>query len=83
MSHVGLPCLVMEIQDKIGSRIREIRTAKNLTQDAVAWRSDVDRTFMNYVENGKRNITVKSLEKIVVGGLEMSMKDFFNDEIFA
>jgi transcriptional regulator with XRE-family HTH domain len=72
----------MEIHDKIGSRIREIRNAKNLTQEAVAFRSDVDRTFMNYVENGKRNITIKSLEKIVVQGLETSLQEFFDNKIF-
>ena len=72
----------MEIQDKIAARIKEIRTAKNLTQEAVAWRSDINRIYMNYVENGKRNITLKSLEKIVVQGLETSLQDFFNHNLF-
>lgn len=72
----------MEIQAKIGNRIKEVRTAKNLTQEAVAWNADVDRTFMNHVENGKRNISVKSLEKIVVQGLQISLQDFFDDNLF-
>jgi DNA-binding XRE family transcriptional regulator len=46
----------MDIKTKIGLRIKEIRVEKKLTQEAVAWRSEVDRTFMNHVENGKRNI---------------------------
>ncbi len=71
----------MKIQEKIGLRIRELRTEKNLTQEAVAWRSEIDRTFMNHVENGKRNISVQSLEKISKG-LQISLKDFFNDERF-
>jgi hypothetical protein len=37
---------------------------------------------MNHVENGKRNLTAVSLEKIVVDGLKMSLSDFFNDSIF-
>jgi len=72
----------MEIQEKIAARIKEIRTAQNLTQEAVAFRSDVDRTFMNHVENGKRNISVKSLEKIVVNGLGTTLQDFFNNNLF-
>jgi len=72
----------MEIQDKIATRIREIRALRNLTQEAVAFRSDVNRTFMNHVENGKRNITLKSLEKIVVQGLETSLQDFFDNKLF-
>lgn len=72
----------MDIQEKVAIRIRELRTDKGLTQEAVAWKSDVDRTFMNHVENAKRNISIKSLEKIVVNGLETSLKDFFDSEKF-
>jgi len=72
----------MEIQEKIAARIKEIRLAQNLTQEAVAFRSDVDRTFMDHVENGKRNVSVKSLEKIVVQGLQITLQDFFNNNLF-
>lgn len=72
----------MDIQQKIGVRIKEIRNAKNLTQEAVAWNADVDRTFMNHVENGRRNLSIKSLEKIVVHGLDVSIKDFFDSKAF-
>lgn len=68
----------MNIQEKVGTRIREIRHKKGLTQEALAWKSEVDRTFMNHVENGKRNISLLSLEKIVVNGLDTSLNDFFN-----
>lgn len=73
----------MEIQVKIGEQIKRLRLAKELTQEELAWRSDVDRTFMNYVENGKRNVTIKSLEKIVVNGLSISLREFFNHEDFS
>ena len=72
----------MEIQAKVAARIKEIRTAKNLTQEAVAFKSEVDRTFMNHVENGRRNLSLKSLEKIVVNGLETTLQDFFNNQLF-
>jgi transcriptional regulator with XRE-family HTH domain len=72
----------MEIQAKVAARIKEIRTAKNLTQEAVAFKSEVDRTFMNHVENGRRNLSLKSLEKIVVIGLETTLQEFFNNQIF-
>lgn len=67
---------------KIGLRVKEIRTEKELTQEAVAFKAEIDRTFMNHVENGKRNVSVETLEKIVCSGLEMSFKDFFNTELF-
>jgi transcriptional regulator with XRE-family HTH domain len=73
----------MKIQEKVGARIREIRNAKGLTQEALAYKSDIDRTFMNHVENGKRNISLISLEKIVITGLETSLNDFFNSTQFS
>lgn len=81
ISHIIYFYLV-EIQEKVAIRIKEIRIAKGLTQEAVAWKSDVDRTFMNHVEKAKRNISIKSLEKIVVNGLETSLPDFFNSKEF-
>ena len=73
----------MDIQTRIGLRIKEIRTTKNLTQEAVAFKADIDRTNMNHVENGRKNISVATLEKVVCGGLQMTIKDFFNDDIFS
>jgi transcriptional regulator with XRE-family HTH domain len=72
----------MLIQKKIGLRIRSLRDQQDIKQEQLAWQAGVDRTYMNYVENGKRNITVKNLEKIVIDGLKMSLSEFFNDTIF-
>lgn len=74
--------LPMQFRQKVGSRIKEIRAIKQLTQEAVAFSSNVDRTYMNHVENGKRNVTVETLEKIVCEGLDISMKEFFNSKEF-
>lgn len=72
----------MDIQAKIGQRIKEIRTEKNLTQEAVAFKAEIDRTFMNHVENGKRNISIETLEKVICSGLEVTFKDFFDTDVF-
>ena len=72
----------MDMKTKIGLRIKELRTDQNLTQEEVAWKAEVDRTFMNHVENGKRNVSVDTLTKIICNGLEISFKDFFNTDSF-
>ena len=72
----------MDIKLKIALRIKELRENKGLTQEALAYKSDVDRTYMNHVENGKRNISIINLEKIIVNGLGISMPDFFNVNAF-
>jgi transcriptional regulator with XRE-family HTH domain len=72
----------MDIQVKIGQRIKEIRTEKNLTQEAVAFKAEIDRTFINHVENGKRNMSIETLEKVICSGLEITFKEFFEAEVF-
>lgn len=72
----------MDIKIRLGLRIKELRTVKNLTQEAIAFKAEIDRTFMNHVENGKRNVSVDTLEKIICSGLEISIKDFFCAESF-
>ncbi len=71
----------MNINEKIGQRILALRKAQNLSQEALAHKSDVDRTYMTGVETGKRNVTVKVLEKIILG-LETDFTSFFSDENF-
>jgi len=73
----------MDIKTKIGLRIKEIRNEKQLTQEAVAFKADIDRTFMNHVENGKRNVSVETLEKLLCNGLDTSFQEFFSTDIFS
>lgn len=72
----------MDIQVRIGQRIRELRTEKNLTREAVAFKAGIDRTFMNHVENGKRNISIETLEKVICSGLEATFREFFVTDAF-
>lgn len=67
----------MEIKSKIGLRIKEIRNEKGVSQETLAHLADLDRTYINSVENGKRNVSIINIEKIA-NALEISLKDFFN-----
>lgn len=49
---------------RLGDRIRERRTAANLTQAALAEKCGLHRTFIGSVERGERNVAVLSLRKI-------------------
>lgn len=66
----------MAIEEQIGERIKKIRIEKKLTQEQLAWEANVDRTYMNHVENGRKNISVRSLEKIIKA-LDVSFHEFF------
>ncbi|RYG16205.1 MAG: XRE family transcriptional regulator [Chitinophagaceae bacterium] len=71
----------MDIRKKIGLQIKEYRTNLKLTQEALAFKAEIDKTYINEVENGKRNISVINLEKIIFA-LEVTVREFFNNESF-
>jgi transcriptional regulator with XRE-family HTH domain len=71
----------MDINIKIGDRIKELRKAKDLSQEALANIAEVDRTYMTKVETGKRNVTVKILDKIIIA-LGTDFMTFFNHNNF-
>lgn len=64
------------ITKKVGTRIKELRTLTGLSQEKFALKIDMDRTYFASVESGKRNVSIKNLEKIVIG-LEVSFSEFF------
>lgn len=69
------------IKQKIGERIKEVRVEKKLSQEAVALNAGIERSFMTHIENGRRNVSVETLEKVLTG-LEISFSDFFNSNFF-
>ncbi len=71
----------MSIEAKIGLRIKELRTQLGISQEALANKAELDRTYVTDVENGRRNISVKNLEKLVIA-LNISITNFFNASIF-
>ena len=71
----------MDIKQKIGKRIKELRTIRKISQEELAARANIDRTYVNSVENGKRNISIINIEKIA-SGLEVSIQEFFKDTKF-
>jgi len=71
----------VKIEQNIGARIKELRTQLGISQQELSYRCELDRTYITSVENGKRNISIVNLEKIV-HALELTIKDFFNDDKF-
>ena len=64
------------IRQKVGNRIRELRTAAGLSQEKLALAAGLDRTYIASVEKGKRNISIVNLEKIVTA-LDCTFTEFF------
>jgi len=53
-----------EITARFGASVRKLRHHLGLSQDALAERADLHRTYITGIECGSRNITLKSIEKL-------------------
>ena len=71
----------MDIKEKIGQRIKQLRKEIGQSQEALANEAEVDRTYVTDVENGRRNVSVEILERIIKA-LNVSFSLFFNSKEF-
>ncbi len=71
----------MDIKLKIGQRIKELRKQLELSQESLAYKAEVDRTYVTDVENGRRNVSVEILERLIKA-LDVSITEFFNAKEF-
>lgn len=67
----------MTIREKIGKAIVQVRKARGFSQEAFAYEAQVGRRYLSDVENGKRNLSVELLARIV-GRLGISLGSFFD-----
>lgn len=70
----------MPIKAKIGNRIATLRKEKGLSQEALGFESNVNRTYINDVEHARRNISIVVLERIIKG-LGVTFSEFFKEGI--
>ncbi len=66
------------ITQKIGARIRELRTQLGISQEKFAMKIGMDRTYCASVELGKRNVSIVNIEKIA-NGLGVSLSELFQN----
>ena len=48
----------------------------SISQEQLALKAEIDRTYMTSVENGKRNISIQNIEKIIYA-LDTTFEEFF------
>jgi transcriptional regulator with XRE-family HTH domain len=71
----------MDIKQKVGQRIRELRKQLELSQEGLAYKAEVDRTYVTDVENGRRNVSLQILERLIKA-LGVTFSEFFNGKDF-
>ena len=54
----------MDLRFVVGANLRILREAKGLPQDELAHLADIHTTYLSGIENGKRNISLRVLERL-------------------
>jgi transcriptional regulator with XRE-family HTH domain len=65
---------------KFGERVREIRKGKGLSQERLAHKADLHRTYIGMIERAEKNLTLVNIEKIA-NALEVKINHLFDNEI--
>ena len=71
----------MSIKVNVGKRIKELRRSLGISQEALANKAELDRTYVTDVENGRRNIAIENLAKLILA-LDVSLSEFFHSDLF-
>jgi len=59
---------------KFGEKVRDLRKKKGLTQEELAFKAELHRTYIGMIERAEKNITLTNIEKIA-NALEVSIND--------
>lgn len=54
----------MDIASQVGPAIRTLRDEVGISQEELAGRSGLDRTYISGIERGRRNPSVRSLQRV-------------------
>ena len=69
----------MGVKEALGKRIRFLRNEIGISQEELADRAEIARTYITSVECGRRNISIVNIEKIAKS-LGITLAKFFDFE---
>ena len=56
--------LESDIRVRFGRRLRELRKARGLSQEELAFRAGLHRTYVSSAERGERNVALINIERL-------------------
>jgi transcriptional regulator with XRE-family HTH domain len=55
------------LRDVLAKNMRRLRAARGLSQEALAYESDINRTYLSAVERSERNVSIDNIARIARG----------------
>jgi transcriptional regulator with XRE-family HTH domain len=68
------------IQQQFGKQVRTLRFAKSYSQEELAFRAKIHRTYLGGIERGERNPSLKNIAAIAEA-LGVSLAELFESEV--
>ena len=69
-----------DIRIRFGVAVRKCRSELGISQEELAGRAELHRTYIADIERGKRNVSLVNIEKIAKG-LGLQMHDLFRKSV--
>lgn len=69
-----------EILEKFGQKVRQLRKDRNISQEELADKAGLHRTYIGMIERAEKNITLINIEKIAIA-LEVRINDLFDEKV--
>ena len=69
----------MALIDLLGRNIRRHRNAQGISQEELAFRAEMKRSYVSEIELGTRNPTVKALERLA-GALDLDPRSLLDPD---
>jgi transcriptional regulator with XRE-family HTH domain len=67
-----------DIRERFGYAVKVRREALELTQEELADKAEIHRTYLSDVERGARNVSLLNIERLA-RGLEFSLPELFRE----
>ena len=68
----------MDILTRYGQAVRKIRLERGISQEELADRCGLHRTYISDIELGKRNLSLENIERIALS-LNKTLPEFFKE----
>ena len=65
-----------DVLARLGRRVRELRKARELSQEDFAAECGLDRTYISGIERGRRNVSLRNLD-LIARTLRLSLSELF------
>ena len=63
-----------DIREALGGKVKKIRQKRKMSQEELAFKAELHRTYISDIERGRRNVSIKNIEKIAKA-FKISLKE--------